>query len=165
MYSNMGIKRIVSIRTLDLWNYKWKLTLIFEQKGQKTKISLFFLYKFYFLLCKFKNKRAGEIYIEMLDGTNQGHWPSQPSMGVTRGGRQGGAMPPLESELSFICIGFSSINDIRARGCPPWKIFWSHPCSQAKTKTGAALGYLVLKSEEVYILQKKWEDPPPPMER
>ena len=39
-------------------------------------------------------------------------------MGVTRGGR-GVLWPPLESELSSICIGFSLINDVRARGWPP----------------------------------------------
>ena len=41
------------------------------------------------------------------------------SMGVTRGGQGGALAPPLESELSSICIGFSLINDVRARGCPP----------------------------------------------
>ena len=39
-------------------------------------------------------------------------------MGVTRGGR-GVRLPPLEFELSFICIGFCLINDVRARGSPP----------------------------------------------
>ena len=39
---------------------------------------------------------------------------------MSRGGGQGGALaPPLESELSSICIGFSLINDVRARGWPP----------------------------------------------
>ena len=42
-------------------------------------------------------------------------------MGVTRGGGQGGALAsPLEFELSFICIGFSLINDARARGWNGW---------------------------------------------
>ena len=40
-------------------------------------------------------------------------------MGVTRGGAGGCSGPPLESELSFICIGFSLINDVRARVWPP----------------------------------------------
>ena len=39
--------------------------------------------------------------------------------GVTRGGAEGCSAPPLESELSSICIGFSLINDVRARGWPP----------------------------------------------
>ena len=47
------------------------------------------------------------------------------TMCVMRGG-QGGAMA-LESELSFICIGFSPINDIRARGCPPLEKFLVTP--------------------------------------
>ena len=39
---------------------------------------------------------------------------------MSRGGGQGGALsPPLDFELSFICIGFSLINDVRARGLPP----------------------------------------------
>ena len=38
------------------------------------------------------------------------------------GGAGGGSGPPLESELSSICIGFSLINDVHVRGCPPpWK--------------------------------------------
>ena len=40
-------------------------------------------------------------------------------MGVMRGGAGGCACPPLEFELSFICIGFSLINDVRARVWPP----------------------------------------------
>ena len=40
-------------------------------------------------------------------------------MGVTRGGGRGVPSPPLESEFSFICIGFSPINDVRAWGWPP----------------------------------------------
>ena len=54
-------------------------------------------------------------------------------MSVTRGGR-GVRLPSLEFELSFICVGFCLINDVRARaslppgkGGPPWKIFWLHP--------------------------------------
>ena len=34
-------------------------------------------------------------------------------------GTGGCSGPPLESELSSICIGFSLINDVRARGWPP----------------------------------------------
>ena len=55
-------------------------------------------------------------------------------MGVTREGK-GVRLPPLKFELSFICIGFSLINDVRAsvwppsgKGGPPWTIFWLHPC-------------------------------------
>ena len=40
------------------------------------------------------------------------------TMCVMRGGRGVPWPLPLESELSFICIGFSPINDIRARGSP-----------------------------------------------
>ena len=49
-------------------------------------------------------------------------------------GGQGVRLPSLEFELSFICVGFCLINDVRARaslppgkGGPPWKIFWLHP--------------------------------------
>ena len=40
-------------------------------------------------------------------------------MGVTRGGQGGALAPPLESEISFIWIDFSPINDVRAWGWPP----------------------------------------------
>ena len=39
--------------------------------------------------------------------------------GCHEGGAGGCSGPPLESELSFICIGFSLINDVRARVWPP----------------------------------------------
>ena len=39
--------------------------------------------------------------------------------GCHKGGRGVRLPPPLEFELSFICIGFSLINDVRARGWPP----------------------------------------------
>ena len=41
------------------------------------------------------------------------------SHGCHEGGAGGCSGPPLESELSFICIGFSLINDVRARVWPP----------------------------------------------
>ena len=47
-------------------------------------------------------------------------------MGVRRGA--GGCRPPpLESELSFIRIGFSPIDDVRTRGSPPLKKFLVTP--------------------------------------
>ena len=42
-----------------------------------------------------------------------------PYHGCHEGGQGGALAPPLESELSSICIGFSLINDVRARGWPP----------------------------------------------
>ena len=55
--------------------------------------------------------------IMMLDNDFLNIWSYRH--GCHEGGAGGCSGPPLESELSFICIGFSLINDVRARVWPP----------------------------------------------